>query len=80
VDFKEEVGAAVNAYSTLVASAGKHSLLHDICSLIMRHCGIGERLKKDMHDASARTGYSITGSKPRTPHQMASEYHAFDFE
>jgi hypothetical protein len=37
-------------------------------------------MRKDLHDTSARTGYSIIGSKPRTSHQIASEYFAFDFE
>ena len=29
---------------------------------------------------TARAGYSIIGSKPRTPNEMAAEYYTFDFE
>lgn len=34
----------------------------------------GARLPKGLSDASARTGYSLTGSQPSTPHEMAAEY------
>ncbi|KAF9643186.1 amine oxidase [Thelephora ganbajun] len=40
----------------------------------------GERVLNHRRDMSARTGYSIVGSKPRTPQEMAAEYYAFDFE
>ncbi|KAJ3526927.1 hypothetical protein NM688_g8196 [Phlebia brevispora] len=34
----------------------------------------GERVPKGLVDASARTGYSLTGARPHTHHEMASEY------
>ncbi|EKM52553.1 uncharacterized protein PHACADRAFT_126448 [Phanerochaete carnosa HHB-10118-sp] len=40
----------------------------------------GSRLPESLVDASARTGYSITGSHPHTPEEMAAEYYQFDWE
>jgi len=37
-------------------------------------------VSKHRRDMTARAGYSIVGSKPRTPQEMAAEYYAFDFE
>lgn len=34
----------------------------------------GARLPKGLSDASARTGYSLTGSQPNTPQEVAAEY------
>ena len=36
----------------------------------------GARLPKSLVDASARTGYSLTGSQPQTPQEVAAEYAA----
>ena len=35
----------------------------------------GARLPKSLVDASARAGYSLTGSRPQTPHERAAEYY-----
>ena len=35
---------------------------------------IGARIPKGLVDTTARSGYSITGSKPQTPQEMAAEY------
>ncbi|KAK7691474.1 hypothetical protein QCA50_004873 [Cerrena zonata] len=40
----------------------------------------GARIPKGLVDTTARGGYSITGSKPQTPHEMAAEYFLFDWE
>ncbi|KAI9461925.1 amine oxidase [Lactarius psammicola] len=37
------------------------------------------RLPGDLVDLTARAGYALIGQKPKTPHEMASEYFAFDF-
>jgi polyamine oxidase len=39
----------------------------------------GARLPGNLVDLSARAGYALIGMKPKTPHEMASEYFAFDF-
>ena len=39
----------------------------------------GARLPENLVDLSARAGYALIGQKPKTPHEMASEYFAFDF-
>ena len=39
----------------------------------------GARLPGNLVDLSARAGYALIGKKPKTPHEMASEYFAFDF-
>ncbi len=39
----------------------------------------GARLPRNLVDLSARAGYALIGQKPKTPHEMASEYYAFDF-
>ncbi|KAJ7262748.1 hypothetical protein B0H12DRAFT_1104283 [Mycena haematopus] len=40
----------------------------------------GARVQRKQVDSTCRTGYSIIGSKPRTPHEMVSEYYMFDWE
>lgn len=40
----------------------------------------GARLPKGLVDASARTGYSLTGSQPTTPHEVAAEYFHVSFD
>ena len=40
----------------------------------------GARVQRQLVDATARAGYSLIGSKSRTPHAMASEYYQFDWE
>jgi polyamine oxidase len=39
----------------------------------------GARLPENLFDLSARAGYALIGQKPKTVHEMASEYFAFDF-
>ena len=39
----------------------------------------GARLPGNLVDLSARAGYALNGQKPKTVHEMASEYFAFDF-
>jgi polyamine oxidase len=43
-------------------------------------CSIGPRVDEGLVDTTARTGYSLVKSKPKNPHEMASEYYAFDWE
>lgn len=40
----------------------------------------GARLQRKQVDSTCRTGYSIIGAKPKTPHEMVSEYYMFDWE
>ncbi|GJE95734.1 amine oxidase [Phanerochaete sordida] len=40
----------------------------------------GMRVPEGLVDASARTGYSLTGSHPHTAEEMAAEYYQFDWE
>ncbi|KAL5482488.1 hypothetical protein ACEPAI_9082 [Sanghuangporus weigelae] len=40
----------------------------------------GDRLKKRLLDLSARSGYSLVGSKPLTYTEQTSEYYLFDWE
>lgn len=42
--------------------------------------GGGERILGGLVDTTTRSGYSILGAKPRTPHEVASEYYQFDWE
>ncbi|KAF7361326.1 Amine oxidase [Mycena sanguinolenta] len=37
----------------------------------------GARVQRKQVDSTCRTGYSIIGSKPKTPHEMVSEYYMF---
>lgn len=37
-------------------------------------------MDKELVDATARTGYSLVNSKPKTPQEMAVEYYVFDWE
>ncbi|KAI9461924.1 amine oxidase [Lactarius psammicola] len=39
----------------------------------------GARLPENLVDLSARAGYALIGQKPKTPHEIASEYYAFDY-
>jgi polyamine oxidase len=39
----------------------------------------GARVSNNLVDLTARAGYSMIGQKPKTPHEMAAEYFAFDF-
>lgn len=39
----------------------------------------GARIPIDLVDLTARAGYSLVGQKPKTPHEMASEYYTFDY-
>ncbi|KAI9430825.1 amine oxidase [Lactarius indigo] len=39
----------------------------------------GARLPENLVDLTARAGYALIGQKPKTPHEIASEYFAFDF-
>lgn len=41
---------------------------------------LGGRVPERLVDMSARGGYSLTGSRPVSRHQMASEYYQFDWE
>ena len=38
------------------------------------------RMKRNLVDTTARTGYEMIDVNPKTPHQMAAEYYAFDWE
>ncbi|CAL1697874.1 unnamed protein product [Somion occarium] len=40
----------------------------------------GARVDKKLVDLSSRTGYSLIGSKPKTPQAMACEYYQLDWE
>lgn len=40
----------------------------------------GERVQKQLIDASARTGYGFSGSNPLSHHEQASEYYLYDWE
>ncbi|KAI0920362.1 hypothetical protein AcW1_002128 [Taiwanofungus camphoratus] len=40
----------------------------------------GARVDMRLVDTTARTGYSLTGAKPKTPADMACEYYQFDWE
>jgi len=40
----------------------------------------GARVQKSLVDTTARTGYSLIGSKPMTPAEKACEYYQFDWE
>ncbi|KAI0303520.1 amine oxidase [Multifurca ochricompacta] len=42
--------------------------------------GGGERILRGLVDTTTRSGYSLLGAKPRTPHEIASEYYQFDWE
>lgn len=42
--------------------------------------GGGERILRGLVDTTTRSGYSLLGAKPRTPHEVASEYYQFDWE
>ncbi|KAI9430828.1 amine oxidase [Lactarius indigo] len=39
----------------------------------------GRQLTENLVDSTARAGYALIGQRPKTPHEMASEYFAFDF-
>ncbi|KAH9056463.1 amine oxidase [Lactarius vividus] len=39
----------------------------------------GARLPDNLVDLTARAGYALVGQKPKTPHEMVSEYYCFDF-
>ncbi|ETW85873.1 hypothetical protein HETIRDRAFT_471084 [Heterobasidion irregulare TC 32-1] len=40
----------------------------------------GGRVKGALVDTTSRTGYSLVNTKPKTAHQLASEYYMFDWE
>ena len=40
----------------------------------------GERILRGLVDTTTRSGYSLLGAKPRSPHEVASEYYQFDWE
>ncbi|KDQ59970.1 hypothetical protein JAAARDRAFT_56889 [Jaapia argillacea MUCL 33604] len=40
----------------------------------------GARVARREVDSTSRTGYSLIGSKPQTPQEMAAEYYQFDWE
>ncbi|KAI9430824.1 amine oxidase [Lactarius indigo] len=39
----------------------------------------GARIPGNLVDLTARAGYALVGQKPKTPHEMASEYYSFDY-
>jgi hypothetical protein len=41
---------------------------------------IGDRILRGLVDTTTRSGYALVGAKPRTPHEVASEYYQFDWE
>lgn len=41
---------------------------------------VGARFKKGLIDLSARSGYSLVGSKPMTHTEQTTEYYLFDWE
>ena len=40
----------------------------------------GDRIIRGLVDTTTRSGYALLGSKPKTPHEAASEYYQFDWE
>ncbi|KAH9968000.1 amine oxidase [Russula dissimulans] len=42
--------------------------------------GGGDRILRGSVDTTSRSGYALLGAKPRTPHEVASEYYQFDWE
>jgi len=40
----------------------------------------GDRFSRGLVDTTTRSGYSLIGAIPRTPHEAASEYYQFDWE
>ncbi|KAH9856077.1 amine oxidase [Lenzites betulinus] len=40
----------------------------------------GARVPQRLVDMTARSGYSLSGARPNTPHEMAAEYYQFDWE
>ncbi|CDO76587.1 hypothetical protein BN946_scf184868.g1 [Trametes cinnabarina] len=40
----------------------------------------GARVPQRLVAMTARSGYSLSGTRPNTPHEMASEYYQFDWE
>ena len=40
----------------------------------------GARVDLNLVDTPARTGHGMIGAEPRTPHEMAVEHYAFDWE
>jgi polyamine oxidase len=75
VDYTDKVKASAKNFDRLIASAGKYKhsrRLYFVCNLSRFP---GSRIPKGLVDASARTGYSLTGSYPHSAHEMAAEYY-----
>ena len=43
-------------------------------------CSTGDRILRGTVDMTSRSGYTLLGARPRTPHEVASEYYQFDWE
>lgn len=78
-DFTDVFNASVNDYLKLVSSAGKPYLAGSTHMPEMTMIS-GDRVPKQLVDMTARSGYSMIGSKPLTRYQMAAEYYQFDWE
>lgn len=72
-DFRKEFAGAIQSYNRLTNSAGwSESMVPEPFGQL--HRPAGARIPKGLVDTTARGGYSMTGSRPQTPHEMAAEY------
>ena len=73
IDYLNTFYNAVEAFVNLTVAAGTVQLN---CCLCFSDSHLeGKRVPRGLVDATARHGYSIIGSRPRTPHEVASEYY-----
>ena len=72
---------SIENFRSLTATAGKLSVqrwAEKRCTHLIRRPGA--RVPKQLVDMSARSGYALSGARPATRYDMASEYYQFDWE
>lgn len=78
VDYINEFNAAIDAYTNLTIVGGMFNKFCTSYGYLTIY--LGGRVKGALVDTTSRTGYSLVNTKPKTAHQLASEYYMFDWE
>ena len=76
IDFQDVFRQSIENFRSLTATAGKLSVqrwAEKRCTHLIRRPGA--RVPKQLVDMSARSGYALSGARPASRYEMASEYY-----
>ncbi|TCD69431.1 hypothetical protein EIP91_007556 [Steccherinum ochraceum] len=83
---KHHLDTRISSFSNMTTfdETGKVDFTRDVKTAARSYARLtgaaGRRVSRALVDATARGGYSLTGSQPSNAHEMASEYFQFDWE